>query len=126
MVYYVSVQVIIDAPSLVEVIIDVVVRHYGLSDSIITNQELLFTSKFWLLLCYFLDIKQKLSTAFYPQIDDQIVRQNSSIEVYLWVFVNFKQNDCAWLLLIAEFTYNNAKNASTCYMPFEFNCGYHL
>ena len=26
---------------------------------------------------------------------------------------------------MAEFTYNNAKNASTNYMPFEFNYGYH-
>ena len=27
---------------------------------------------------------------------------------------------------MAEFTYNNAKNASTSYMSFELNCGYHL
>ena len=27
---------------------------------------------------------------------------------------------------MAEFTYNNAKNASTGYTPFELNCGYHL
>ena len=26
---------------------------------------------------------------------------------------------------MAEFTYNNTKNASTNYMPFELNCGYH-
>ena len=27
---------------------------------------------------------------------------------------------------MAEFVYNNAKNASTSYMPFKLNCGYHL
>ena len=27
---------------------------------------------------------------------------------------------------MAEFTYNNTKNASTDFMPFELNCGYHL
>ena len=27
---------------------------------------------------------------------------------------------------MAEFAYNNSKNASTGYMPFELNCGYHL
>ena len=26
---------------------------------------------------------------------------------------------------MAEFAYNNAKNASTCHTPFELNCGYH-
>ncbi len=26
---------------------------------------------------------------------------------------------------MAEFTYNNTKNASTVHMPFELNCGFH-
>ncbi len=29
-------------------------------------------------------------------------------------------------LLIAEFAYNNATNASTSYILFKYNCGYHL
>ena len=47
------------------------------------------------------------------------------MEVYLWAFVNFKQNDWARLLLIAKFIYNNAKNVSTGHTPFELNYGYH-
>ena len=47
------------------------------------------------------------------------------IEAYLRAFVNFKQNNWARLLSMAEFIYNNAKNASTGYTPFELNCGYH-
>ena len=69
MVHYEPVKVTINAPGLAEVIIDVVVRHHGLPDSIVTDRGSLFTSKFWLSLCYFLGIKQRLSTAFYPQID---------------------------------------------------------
>ena len=69
MVYYKPVKVTIDTPGLAEVIINVVVRHHGLPDSIITDQRSLFTSKFWSLLCYFFGINQKLSTAFYPQTD---------------------------------------------------------
>ena len=57
MVYYEPVKIIIDALSLAEVIINVVVRHHGLSDSIITNRGSFFTSKFWSLLCYFFGIK---------------------------------------------------------------------
>ena len=53
-------------------------------------------------------------------------QQNSTIEAYLCVFVNWKQNDWARLLLMAEFAYNNFKNASTSYTPFELNCSYHL
>ena len=47
------------------------------------------------------------------------------MEAYLQAFVNFEQNDWARLLLIAEFAYNNAKNISTSYTPFELNCRYH-
>ena len=125
MVYYKPVKVTINAPGLAEVSIDVVVRHHGLSNSIVTNRGLLFTSKFWSLLCYFLGIKQKLSTAFHPQMDGQTKRQNSTIKAYLQAFVNFEQNNWVKLLPMPEFAYNNAKNASTGYTPFKLNCGYH-
>ena len=46
MVHYKSVKITIDTPNLVEVIIDMVVRHHGLPDLIVTVKELLFISKF--------------------------------------------------------------------------------
>ena len=57
-VHYKLVKVTINAPGLAEVIIDVVVRHHGLLDSIISDWRAIFTSKFWSSLCYFLGIKQ--------------------------------------------------------------------
>ncbi len=47
------------------------------------------------------------------------------MEAYLRAFVNWEQDDWARLLPMAEFAYNNAKNASTGHTPFELNCGYH-
>ncbi len=76
MVHYVPVKITIDAPDLAKMIINVVVRHHGVLESIVTNQSSLFTSKFWFSLCYFLGIKRKLSTAFHPQTDGQTERQN--------------------------------------------------
>ena len=125
MVHYQPVQVTIDAPGLAEVILDVVVWHHGLPDSIVSDRGSVFTSKFWSSLCYFLGIKRRLSTAFHSQTDGQTERQNSTMEAYLRAFVNFEQNDWARLLPMAEFAYNNAKNASTGYIPFKLNCGYH-
>ena len=58
MVHYEPVKVTIDAPGLVKVIIDMVVKHYGLLDSIISDQGAIFMSKFWSSLCYFLGIKR--------------------------------------------------------------------
>ena len=47
------------------------------------------------------------------------------MEAYLCVFVNWKQNDWARLLPMAEFAYNNSKNASKGHTLFELNCGYY-
>ena len=87
-VYYKLVKITIDAPGLAKVIIDVVVWHHGLPNSIITDQSSLFISKFWSSLYYFLEIKRKLFTAFHPQTNGQTKRQNSTMEAYLRAFVN--------------------------------------
>ena len=83
LIHYKLVKIIINALGLAEIIINVVVRYHGLSDSIVTDWGLFFTSKFWLSLYYSLGIKQKLSTAFYSQTDGQTQRQNNTIEAYL-------------------------------------------
>ena len=83
MVHYEPVKVSIDVPGLTEVIIDVVVWHHRLPDSIVTDRGSFFTSKFWSSPSYFLKVKQRLSTAFYPQTDSQIVQQNNTMKGYL-------------------------------------------
>ena len=125
MIHYKLVKITIDALGLAEVIIDIVVRHHGLTDSIITDWSSLFMSKFWFLLCYFLKIKKKLFMAFHPQTNSQMEGQNSTMKAYARVFVNWKQNDWARFLPMAEFAYNNAKNASIGHTPFELNCGFY-
>ena len=69
MVYYKPIKIIMNALRLADVIINMVVHYHGPLNSIITNKSLFLISKFWLLLRYFLGIKQRLFTAFYPQID---------------------------------------------------------
>ncbi len=90
MVHYEPFKVTIDTPALAEVIIEAVVRHHGLPDSIVSDRGSVFISKFWSSLCYFLGIKRRLSTAFHPQTDGQTKRQNSTMEAYLRAFVNFE------------------------------------
>ena len=123
--HYELVKITINAPGPAEVILNVVVWHHGLPKLIVSDRGSLFISKFWSLLCYFFGMKRRLSTTFYPRMDGQTKQQNNTMEVYLRAFVNFKQNDCARLLPIAKFVYNNTKNASTGHTPFELNYGYH-
>ena len=70
-VHYELVKVTINAPGLAKVILNVLVRQHSLPNSIVSDRDSLFTSKFWSSLCYFLRIKWRLSTAFHPQINGQ-------------------------------------------------------
>ena len=72
MIHYKPVKVIIDAPRLAKVIINVVVQYSLLLDFIISDRGPIFTSKFWSLLYYFFGIRRQLSMAFHLQIYGQI------------------------------------------------------
>ena len=93
MVYYKPIKNTINISRLAKVRINIIIQQHSLPNSIIINKNLLFTSKFWLLLYYFFAIKRCLFTAFYPQADVEIEWQNSTIKAYLRAFVNFEQNN---------------------------------
>lgn len=71
----------INIADLAEAIINVIVRYYSLLELIISNQDLLFTSKFSFLLSYFFGIKRRLPTVFHLQTDNQTKRKNSIREL---------------------------------------------
>lgn len=124
-VYYGLVVISIDASSPAEIIIKVIILNHNLLNSIFNDWGSFLTSKFWSLFYYFLRIKQKLSSAFYLQTYCQTERQNSTMETYISAFVNFEQDHWARFLPMAEFAYNNTKNASTGHMSFELNFSNH-
>ena len=72
MLHYEPAKITIDTSGLVKVILNVVIWHYGLSNSIVSDKSLFFASKFWLSLCYYLEIKQRLFITFFSQIDKQM------------------------------------------------------
>ena len=69
--------------------------HYGLPFTIVSDWGTQFVSYFWLALCDILDIKAQLFTAFHPETDGQTERINTTIKMYLRMYVNFMQNDWA-------------------------------
>jgi len=71
-----------------------------------------------------LGIKQKLSTAFHPQMDGESERVNQEIEQYLRIYRNFQQDDWAALLPIIEFAHNVRPHCSTHKSPFEVWYGF--
>lgn len=71
------------AERLAQAFLEHVWRDKGLPDSIVSDRGSLFTSKFWSASCFYLKIKQRLSTAFHPQTNGQTERQNQTLEQYL-------------------------------------------
>jgi hypothetical protein len=45
--------------------------HYGIPKKVISNRDTCFMAKLTKELCYILDIKQNMSTAYYSQTDEQ-------------------------------------------------------
>ena len=104
---------------------DNVFRFCGLPDSLTSDQGRCFIDATWKDICKELKINHKLSTSYHPQTDGQTERSNKSLEVYLRHFVNFRQDDWAQQLPIAEYCFNDQANASTKTTPFFASFGHH-
>src|SRR5258708_15810923 len=63
---------------------------------------------------------------YHPEGDGQMEQTNQVLEQYLWVYMNYQQDNWVTLLPMAEFTYNNTMNTTTGVSPFFANKGYHL
>ncbi len=118
MTYYISTWKTMIAFNLINLFLDEVVQYYETFDDIIFDRDFIFTSHFWTLLCYHLLIKWKLSIAFHSCIDNQIKRQNQTLETYLQAYCNDVQNDWVHLLVMIEFFYNNSVHITTLIMSF--------
>ena len=125
MVYYEHVQTTITILALAKVIFNIIFRYYGLPNPITSNYGSVFTFKFESSLFYFLSIKQRLFTIFHPQSNSRTKQRNSTMKAYFRVFINYKCDNWARLLLMVEFVYNNTKHANIRYTSFKLNYGYY-
>ncbi len=71
-------------------------------------------------------MKQRLSTVFYLQTDDQTERQNQILEYYLHCYCCKEQDDWMFFLLMTEFVYANRKHATISQTSFETLMSYYL
>ena len=114
------------APVLMYTILQELVSNHGLSKKFITDQDKLFTSKFWRTLTAELGIRHKLFTAYHSQTDGQTERMNQTVETYLQHYVSRTQENWVQLLSTAQFVYNNARNKIMRVTPFYVNYRYNL
>jgi hypothetical protein len=113
----------IKAEELADLFIKYWIKDHGIPAGIISDRGSVFTSKFWSAMCFYLKIKQNLSTAFHPQTDGQTERQNQVLETWLRAYICYQQDDWVSLLPMAEFAYNNAVHDSIAISPNEARYG---
>ena len=83
-----------------------------------------FISHFFRSLRKALDMKLHFTSGYHPEGDRQTKRVNQTLEQYLCIFTNYQPDNWSSLLPLAEFSYNNAPNATTGVSPFFANKGY--
>ena len=79
---------------------------YELPESIVSNRETRFTSKFWTSLMQLLQVKLNHSTPFHPESDGQTERVNQILEQYFRSYCRYQQADWVSQLPFAEHAYN--------------------
>src|SRR5260221_9491442 len=84
-----------------------------------------FISHFFHSLGKLLWMRLHFTLGYHPEGDGQTECANQVLEQYLWVYMNYQQDNWVTLLPMAKFTYNNATNATTGVSPFFANKGYH-
>ena len=101
-----------------------VVTNFGLPNKIISNRDPRFVSKFTRELCRLMGIEQNISTAYHPRTDGQSERTNQWVETFLRFVTNYKQDDWARWLPMAQFAHNNWPSDTTRKSPFFLLMGY--
>ena len=104
---------------LAELYIKEIVRLHGIPNSIVSDRDTRFTSKFWKSLQENLGTRLKFSTAFHPQTDGQSERTIQVLEDMLRACVLDFPGSWSRYLPLVEFSYNNSYQATIGMAPYE-------
>jgi len=83
-----------------------------------------FTSHFFQSFGALLRMRLHFTSGHHPSTNGQVEQLNSTLEQFLRIYCNYKQDNWSKLLPLAEFAYNNAPHVSTGVSPFFATCGY--
>ena len=99
-------------------------KHHGMPDSIVSDRDTKFTSKFWTSLMKLCGVKLKMSSSRHPQTDGSSEIMNRMVENYLRCYCSYQQDDWDVLLPSAEFAFNTAVSEDLGMSPFEVDIGW--
>jgi transposase InsO family protein len=105
--------------SVVKVFFDSIVRLHVIPRSIVSDRDVVFTSKFWTELFKLSGVKLQLSSAFHPQTDGQSEVTNRILGVYLRCLAGDRPKNWLRWLSWAEYCYNMSYQSALKTTPFE-------
>ena len=97
---------------------------HGMPSTIVSDKDLVFTSKFWSELMKLQGITLAMSSSYHPQSDGQTEVVNKSLEHYLRAFAADRPHSWVDWLPLAEFWFNTNFHTSIKLIPFEALYGY--
>ena len=95
-----------------------IVRLHGLPQSMVSDRDPVFTSRFWRELMRLMGTKLHMTSAFHPQSDGQTEAANRVIVMYLRCFTGDRPRQWLRWLPWAEYVYNTAYQSSLRETPF--------
>lgn len=98
---------------------DNVYKLHGLPESIISDRDKVFTSKFWTELFRRSDTQLRMSSSYHPQTDGQTERVNQCLEAYLRCFSHSCPTKWSEWLSLVEYWYNTSLHSALGKSPFE-------
>lgn len=102
-----------------EQFVEHIIKLHGMPNSIISDRDPIFISKFWQEFFTMSGTKLKLSSAYHPQTDGQTEVMNRCVEQYLRCFVHQWPRKWYSYLPWAELWYNTTYHSSTGMTPFQ-------
>ena len=115
----------ITSPELAKLFFLHIFSKHGVPCHITSDKGSEFVSHFFRSLGKALDIHLHFTSGYHPEGDGQTERMNQTLEQHLHIYCNYQQDNWAKLLPLAEFSYNNAPNATTGISLFFANKSYH-
>ncbi|KAE9289215.1 hypothetical protein PF008_g25933 [Phytophthora fragariae] len=112
MVFLAPIAAEVTADESAELFLDLVFRHHGLPESIVSDRDPRFTSAFWTRLFALLGTRLLMSTAAHPETDGQTERANRVLEDVLRSYATYFVSWGSFLPMV-EFALNNSTHTST-------------
>jgi transposase InsO family protein len=123
-VHLVPIHTSMTATHLSDVYVQEIVRLHGLPDSLVSDRDPKFTSRWWKEVHRLLGAKLLMSTSFHPQTDGATERANRNIGQIFRAAIRPDQRDWVKRCPMTEFAINSSISESTGFAPFELTYGY--